>query len=330
MQTSLTLSRPISYQSAVHFRCQDKFDNSHSCYVGDLGLGSNPALTERVQTADLLLAVGGRLGEIPSSSYTLFDIPYPQQTLVHVHPGAEELNRVYRAELPINAGMRAFAKAVKQLPAACAQTPVWADSTRQGHDDYLGWCEPPTVPGQLQMGAVMKYLRDTLPKEAVVTNGAGNYAVWVHRFYCYRQLGSQLAPTSGSMGYGLPAAIAAKLHRPTAPVVCFAGDGCYQMTMQEFGTAVQFGAAIVVIVVNNGSWGTIRMHQEREYPARVKGTELVNPDFAALASAYGGFWGNGHSGRRIRRCFSTGVGCWCAGVVGVTARFGSVDAKSIA
>ena len=270
------------------FRCQDIVDNTHTCYVGDLGLGSNPKLTERFKSADLLLAVGGRLGEIPTASYTLLEIPAPQQTLVHVHPGAEELNRVYQAHLPINASLQAFSAAARALPPH--PSPPWADSTRQGHDDYVAWQEPPQVPGRLQLGAVMKYLRERLPADAILTNGAGNYTVWVHRFYQYRQYRSQLAPTSGSMGYGLPAAVAAKLYAPQRPVICFAGDGCFQMTLQEFGTAVQYQAAIVVLLINNGSWGTIRMHQERHYPGRVQATDLVNPDFAALAQAYGG-WG---------------------------------------
>ena len=269
------------------FRCQDLFDNSHPNYIGDLGLGSNPKLIERVKNADVLLAIGGRLGEIPTNSYTLLNIPSPQQCLLHVHPGADELNRVYRAELAINASMQTFTSALNSLPTI--NSPSWADATAQGHDDYLAWIEPPTSPGELQFGQVMKYLRERLPDNAILTNGAGNYTVWLHRFYQYKYYRSQLAPTSGSMGYGLPAAVAAKLQHPERPVICFAGDGCYQMTMQEFGTAVQFGANIIVLVINNGSWGTIRMHQERAYPGRVKATEIINPDFAALAKAYGAY-----------------------------------------
>lgn len=269
------------------FRCQDLFDNAHPCYIGDLGLGANPTLSKRVKEADLLIAVGGRLGEIPTNAYSLLDIPTPQQTLVHIHGGAEELNRVYQATLAINSGMQHFAAMLEQVPTL--QAPVWAESTRQAHADYLNWIKPPQVPGALQMGEVMNWLGEHLPSDAILTNGAGNYTVWLHRFYQYRHFRSQLAPTCGSMGYGLPAAVAAKLAQPERTVVCFAGDGCYQMTMQEFGTAVQFGANIVVVLVNNGSWGTIRMHQEREYPERVIATELFNPDFAALAQAYGGF-----------------------------------------
>jgi len=269
------------------FRCQDLFDNTHDCYIGDLGLGSNPKLSERVKQADLLLTVGGRLGEMPSGGYTLFEIPNPRQTLIHVHAGAEELNRVYQATLAINSGMSRFTAALADLPAVDA--PSWTDAVQQARTEYLAWIEPPQVPGALQMGAVMSWLRERLPNNAILTNGAGNYTVWLHRFYQYRHFRSQLAPTCGSMGYGLPAAVAAKLALPERTVICFAGDGCYQMTMQEFGTAVQFGANIIVIVVNNGAWGTIRMHQEREYPTRVIATELANPDFAAVAQAYGGF-----------------------------------------
>ena len=276
---------------AATFRCQDLFDNRHDCYIGDLGLGANPKLSERVKNADLLLVIGGRMGELPSGGYTLLNIPTPQQTLIHVHGSAEELNRVYQASLPINSGMRYFAAALENLSALDSplDSSAWAESTRQARADYLAWIKPPQVPGALQMGEVMAWLRERLPNDAILTNGAGNYTVWLHRFYQYRHFRSQLAPTCGSMGYGLPAAIAAKLAQPDRTVVCFAGDGCYQMTMQEFATAVQFGANIVVILVNNGSWGTIRMHQEREYPSRVIATELINPDFAALAQAYGGF-----------------------------------------
>lgn len=269
------------------FRCQDIFDNTHANYVGDLGLGSNPRLLELFKQSDLLIALGGRIGEIPSGGYTLLNIPEPQQTLVHVHPGAEELNRVYHAELAINSSLKHFSAAAREMEPVDASR--WAESAQAAHGHYLSWIEPPEVPAELQMGQVIKYLRESLPADAIITNGAGNYAVWVHRFYQYRHYRSQLAPTCGSMGYGLPAAVSAKLQHKDRPVICFAGDGCYQMTMQEFGTAAQYGANIVVLVVNNGSWGTIRMHQEREYPTRVVATELVNPDFAALAQAYGGY-----------------------------------------
>lgn len=271
---------------AASFRCQDIFDNTHPNYIGDVGIGPNPELAETVRQADLLIAVGGRLGEMTSGGYSLFSIPAPRQTLVHVHAGSEELNRVYQASLAINAGMKHFARAAAALP---AQAAPWAQSVQQAHESYLAWIEPPQVPGKLQMGQVMSWLRENLAADAIICNGAGNYTVWVHRFFQYRHFKSQLAPTSGSMGYGLPAAVSAKLYAPGRTVVCFAGDGCYQMTMQEFGTAAQYGANIIVLLVNNGSWGTIRMHQEREYPGRVIATDLTNPDFAALAEAYGGF-----------------------------------------
>ncbi|SON54503.1 Acetolactate synthase isozyme 2 large subunit [Hartmannibacter diazotrophicus] len=269
------------------FRRQMLFDHSHPNYVGDVGIGANPALIARIKASDLVLLVGGRMSEMPSQSYSLFDIPEPKQFLVHVHADAEELGRVYHAGLAINATPSGFAAAAEGL-----QPPNeirWEDETKAARADYHAWSDDlPETPGEVKMGAVMAHLRKTLPPEAILTNGAGNYATWVHRFWRFRQFGTQLAPTSGSMGYGLPAAVAAKLERPDAPVVCFAGDGCFQMTGQEFGTAVQFGANIVVLVVDNGIYGTIRMHQEREFPGRVSGTELHNPDFAALARAYGG------------------------------------------
>lgn len=272
---------------AAAFRCQDRFDNAHPCYVGDVGLGINPELAARVGAADLLLVVGSRLGEIVTGGYTLLQPPMPVQRLVHVHPGAGELGRVYQAELYLNAGVGPFCEALAELP----DTPMAVqDGWLQGaRDAYLAWTEPTTSPGPLQLATIVRELETLLPPEAIICNGAGNYAIWLHRFHRYRTLGSQLAPRSGSMGYGLPAAIAASLARPECPVVAFAGDGCFQMTMQEFGTAVQHGASVVVVVVNNGAYGTIRMHQERHYPARVSATELVNPDFVELARAYGGY-----------------------------------------
>lgn len=272
---------------AVSFRCQDLFDNTHPNYVGDIGIGINPKLAMRVKEADLLIAVGGRLGEITTSGFTLVNVPRPRQRLVHIHPGAEELGRVYQADLLINASMDAFAAAARRLEPVDGT--IWASWLRAAREDYLAWLEPHRNPGELQLGEIMVWLRRTLPAEAIITNGAGNYTVWVHRFLQYRRYRTQLAPISGSMGYGLPAAITAKLRYPKRPVICFAGDGCFQMTLQEFATAVQYGANVVVLVVNNGSWGTIRMHQEKRYPGRVIGTDLINPDFVAMARAYGGY-----------------------------------------
>jgi acetolactate synthase-1/2/3 large subunit len=267
------------------FRCQDYFDNTHGCYAGDVGIAPNPKLAERVREADLLLVVGARLGEMTTAGYTLVEPPVPRQTLVHVHPGAEELGRVYQPALAIQAATPAFAAAAREMPPI--ENPAWTGAAARAHADYLDWSTPRPVPGPLQMAEVMAWLRERLPAEAIVCNGAGNYAGFVHRYHRYRAYRSQLAPTSGSMGSGVPAAVAAKLTRPERPVVAFAGDGCFLMTGQELATAVHHGAAIVVIVVNNSMYGTIRMHQEREYPGRVSGTALTNPDFAALARAYG-------------------------------------------
>jgi acetolactate synthase-1/2/3 large subunit len=267
------------------FRCQDLFDNSHPNYAGDVGIGINPRLAERVRNADLLIVVGARLGEMTTSGYTLVDIPVPRQTLVHVHASAEELGRVYQAALPINSGMAEFAALAKALGALPDR--AWDGETKTGRADYLEWSTPPTVEGPVQMGEIMNWLEQRLPPDAILTNGAGNYATWVHRFHRYRQFRTQLAPTSGSMGYGVPSAIAAKLIAPDRMVISFNGDGCYMMNGQELATAVQYRAAVIFVVVNNGSYGTIRMHQERAYPGRVSGTDLVNPDFVALARAYG-------------------------------------------
>lgn len=277
------------------FRRQMLFGHDHPCYIGDLGLGLNPELLKQLQTADLILLVGGRLSEIPSQAYTLLKIPVPEQALVHVHPDTNELGRVYVPSLAINASPDAFCAELANLP-ALAHTP-WADETERLHDSYLAWSNPNgvTTPGTMQMSGVMAHLRDVLPKNAIITNGAGNYATWVHRFHRFNQFGTQLAPTSGSMGYGLPAAVGAKRLHPEIPVICFAGDGCFMMHGQEFATAVQYDLPIVVLIVDNGMYGTIRMHQEKFYPGRVSATELKNPDFAAYAEAFGGH------GERVER-----------------------------
>ncbi|SDI91227.1 acetolactate synthase-1/2/3 large subunit [Pseudomonas delhiensis] len=270
------------------FRRQDLYDNDDAQYVGQLGFGASPRLTARLQEADLLLVLGSRLSETPSAGYTLVQSPNPVQTLVHVHPDASELGRVYQADLPIQASLPAIAAALDALP-PLAERP-WTEWTAEARADYLAYATPPASPAELQgvdLAAVVGHLAETLPEDAVISNGAGNYAVWVHRFYRYRAARSQLAPTNGAMGYGFPAAIAAKLREPQREVVCFAGDGCFMMYPQELATAVQFGAALIVIVVNNGMLGTIRMHQEREYPGRICATELHNPDFVALAQAFG-------------------------------------------
>ena len=269
------------------FRRQMLFDHLHPNYAGDVGIGINPALAARIREADLVLLVGGRFGEMPSSDYTLLESPYPRQTLVHVYPDPEELGRVYRPALAINAAPTAFA------PAAAAMRPAgdrpWREDTTALHQAYLAWSTPPAEgPGDVLMGPIMAHLERILPDDAIMTNGAGNYATWLHRFHRFRRFGTQAAPTSGSMGYGLPGAVAAKQLYPDRMVVCFAGDGCFLMNGQDFATAVKYGLPIIVLVINNGIYGTIRMHQEREYPGRVSATDITNPDFAALARAFGG------------------------------------------
>ena len=271
--------------TASTFRRQDRIDNLHPCYAGDLAIGPSPKLAERVREADLIIAVGSRLSEIVSSSYTLFDVPRPRQSLVHVHMGVEELGRVYQAELPINAGMVNFAAAARALKPV--DSSAWGASTEAAHSEYLEYSLPVSNPGALQLAEIVSSLRDQLPRDTIVANGGGNFAGWVHRFWRYRDFGTQLGPTSGSMGYGVPAGVAAALAHPERTVLSFSGDGCFLMNGQEIATAVQYGAAPIFFVVNNGMYGTIRMHQEREYPGRVSGTALTNPDFAALAHAYG-------------------------------------------
>jgi acetolactate synthase-1/2/3 large subunit len=272
---------------ATSFRRQDRFDNAHPNYVGDVGVGINPKLRARVEAADLLLVVGSRLGEIATSGYTMITIPTPRQAMIHVLSGPEELGRVYQPTLAIAATPRGFAAALAGI--APLDGARWADWVKAGRADYDAWQEPTRTPGPVQMGEVMRFLRDTLPDDSIITNGAGNFAIWVHRFYRFRRLGTQLAPTSGSMGYGYPAAVAGKLRHPDRTVVCVAGDGDFLMTGQELATAVQYNAAVIVIVVDNGMYGTIRMHQERHFPARISATKLKNPDFAAMARAFGAY-----------------------------------------
>ncbi len=266
------------------FRCQDYFDNRHPNYAGDVGIGINPKLAQRVKDADLLLVIGERLGEITTSAYTLLEVPVPKQKLVHVHAGAEELGKVYQATLPINSNYEEFVFALRSLKFKSD----WKEITTEIHKDYLEWNKPIAMPGALHYGEVIAWLSQNLPEDAIITNGAGNFASWLHRHFQYKGWRTQLAPTSGSMGYSVPAAVAAKIAAPGRTVVAIAGDGEFLMNGQEFATAMQYGAAIIVLVVNNGMYGTIRMHQEREYPGRVSGTELSNPDFAAYARAFGG------------------------------------------
>ena len=271
--------------AACSFRRQDLLDNRHPNYCGEVGIGINPLLAERVRQADLIVAIGPRLGEMTSGGYTLFGIPQPAQRMVHVHPGAEELGRVYRADLMINSGMREFARAAAALPAV--DSAAWRDWTHEARADYLKNLEPGTPASGIDLVKVMALLRERLPADTIVTNGAGNYTGWVQRYWQYGGYRTQLAPTSGAMGYGVPAAIAAKLAFPERTVASFSGDGCFLMNGQEIATAIQYDLKILFFVVNNSMYGTIRMHQERDYPTRVYGTSLRNPDFAALARAYG-------------------------------------------
>ena len=273
---------------ATSFRRAALFDADHANYAGEIGIGPNPALKELLHSADLLMLVGGRMAEMPSQSYTLLDIPVPRQKLVHVHPDPAELGRVYHPTLGIQAAPTTFAAALESVHPP--RSLPWAGRAQTARAAYLEWTAPPaSPPGPVDLGQIMVSLRERLPADAIVTNGAGNYAIWVGRFMRFRRFGTQLAPTSGSMGFGVPAAVAAKRLLRERCVVAFAGDGCFLMNGQEFATAVQYGLGIVVIVIDNGMYGTIRMHQERTYPTRVSGTDLVNPDFAAYARAFGGY-----------------------------------------
>ena len=269
------------------FRRADRFRWDHHCYVGDLGIGPSPKLSAMVKEADVLLLIGGRMSEMPSSSYTMIDIPVPKQTLVHVHPGAEELGRVYAPTLAIPVPPRAFTPSLASLSPKGA--PGWAATTEEAHAAYLDWSgKTRKLPGDFQYGEVVRWLNENLPADTVLCNGAGNFAGWMHRHWRFSQLGTQLAPTSGSMGYGVPAAIMAKRQKPGSTSIVIAGDGDFLMNGQEFATAVQHDIPVIVLVIDNGMYGTIRMHQERDYPGRVSATRLKNPDFAAYAKAFDG------------------------------------------
>ena len=270
------------------FRFQDLFDNHHPLYAGDVGLGISPQLAARLRASDLVVAIGARLGEITSGGYSLFESPRTKQQLVHIHASAEELGRVYQADLAINATMNAAALALVTLPAPDAVP--WQAWSASSHADYLDNLVPQSLPGDVDMPAIVACLQRHLPSDAVLTNGAGNFASWLHRFYRYHGLAkghkTQLAPTNGAMGYGVPAGIAAAITTGRVAVT-ITGDGDFLMSGQELATAMQCGAKSIIVLLNNGMFGTIRMHQEREYPEHVVGTTLSNPDFAALACAYG-------------------------------------------
>jgi acetolactate synthase I/II/III large subunit len=295
----ISWSENFALPVATSFRRASLFPSNHPNYAGDVGIGPNPKLADRVRNADLLVMVGARFSEMPSSSYSLVKIPMPSQKLVHVFPAAEELGRVYQPTLAIQATPRPFAEAV----AGAANTTSSARLPRgtEAHEEYLQWSEsPPDLPGAFQYGKVMVWLRERLPADAVVCNGAGNFTIWIHRYYRFRKLGTQLAPTSGSMGYGPPAAVLAKRQFPDRIVVALAGDGDFLMNGQEFATAVQYDIPVIMIVLDNSMYGTIRMHQERHYPGRISATRLRNPDFAALARDFGGF------GERVERTLDFG------------------------
>ncbi len=270
---------------ALGFRRQDYLDNRHPNYAGDLNVGINPRLAQRVRDADALLVIGSRLGDIETQGYTLVDPAHPGKAIYHIQADADELGRVYQPTLGVVATTPAFMQALAALPACGTE---WAEWTNASRADYDWWVKPIETPGAVKLEQVIGWLSENLPADAILTNGAGNYAGWLHRYFRFKGFRTQLAPTSGSMGYGFPAAVSASLEYPDKTVVCLAGDGCFQMTLNEMSTAVQHGAKPIVIVVNNGRYGTIRMHQEKHYPGRVSGTMLANPDFAALARAYGG------------------------------------------
>ena len=275
----------IGLPVAGAFRRQDAIPNSSKVWAGNLGYGPNPKLVQRIKDADLILAVGARLGEATTDGYTLITPDHPGQTLIHVHPDPNELGRVYRPDLAICADMAEFA----ETAALWDDDVVPFDAGKEAHREWLEWTTANTAPFALDMAACVTAMRDALPDDSIICNGAGNFSGWWHRYWHYNGFPSQLAPTAGAMGYGVPAAVAAALRHPERTVVALAGDGDFLMNGQELATAVQYGCDMLVVLVDNGAYGTIRMHQEREFPERVCGTSLHNPDFAALAVAYGGW-----------------------------------------
>ncbi|MGZ3183584.1 MAG: thiamine pyrophosphate-binding protein [Telluria sp.] len=271
------------------FRFQDLLDNAHPNYAGDVGIGINPKLAARIKDADLVIAIGPRLGEMTTSGYSLLASPVPKQKLVHIHTAAEELGSVYQADLMICSGMPQAAAMLAAMAPVDAQ--AWQHTVAEAKAELAAWQEQPPIfkdgAAPLDLWQVVQTIMATTPHDTMITNGAGNYATWAHRFFRYGGLRTQLAPTSGAMGYSIPSGVAAKIVDPARTVITFAGDGEYLMNGQELATAVQYKAGVVILVFNNGMFGTIRMHQEREYPGRVSGTSLHNPDFAALARAFG-------------------------------------------
>jgi len=281
------LAQLASVPVVASFRRQDYMDNRHSHYAGDLNVGINPRLAQRVRDSDCLLLIGTRFGDIATGGYNLVDPAAPKKNILHIHHDVHEIGRVYGATY---GWVETADRAVLSLMNGAQDIPMpdrsdWVNGARA---DYEAWITPHETPGDVKLEQIITWLSDNLPKDAILTNGAGNYAAFLHRYFVFKGYGTQLAPTSGSMGYGFPAAISASLEHPDKTVVCLAGDGCFQMTCNELSTAAQHGATPIAIVVNNGRYGTIRMHQEKHYPGRVSGTQLANPDFAALARAYGG------------------------------------------
>ena len=265
------------------FRCQDYLDNRHPNYVGDVGIGINPALLKRIKLADCVLVLNARLGEMTTGGYSMFDIPKPKQCLIHIHPDPNELGSVYQPDIGLVCNSAEFIKkAVNNSKEHQNKSPT------KERANYQAWQKPLTTPGNVKMEVVIKKLSNILPEETIITNGAGNYNGWLHRYFTYKGWRTQVGSTSGSMGYGLPAAVAAKLIHHDKEVICLSGDGCFQMTMQEFGTACQYGLNIIIIISNNSVYGTIKMHQEKAFPGRPSGTSMVNPNFAELAKSYGG------------------------------------------
>jgi acetolactate synthase I/II/III large subunit len=270
------------------FRRQDLIDNRHENYCGHLGLSVNPSLAERVANADLIVAAGSRLGENTTDGYTLLTPPVPRQRLVHIHPDPTEPGRVFQPTLAMGCGLADFGRALDGLEIPGREhRQEWL---REARAAYVAFSEPlPSITDQVDLTSVVGWLSANLPDDAIIANGAGNYTLWVHRFFSYRQPRTQLAPISGAMGYGVPAAIAAKLRYPDREVVAFAGDGCFLMYPQELATAIQHQANLIILIINNGSYGTIRMHQERRYPGRPVATDILNPDFVALARSFGAY-----------------------------------------
>jgi len=288
VQQFTKIAEQLSLPVACSFRRQRLFNHRHENYAGDVGLGINPQLANRIRESDCVLMLGARFSEIPSQNFELIDLPQPQGKLIHVYPHASELGKLYIPTLAVQASASEFCSALSAQIGSQEVSAGRAEIVSEAHQQYLKWVSlDHTVDSGKLMRHVIETMQAHLPEDAVICNGAGNYASWVHRFYPYQSYHSQLAPTSGSMGYGLPAAIAAKLQLPNKPVVALAGDGCLQMTIQELGTAAELNTAIIVLVVDNGMYGTIRMHQEMHYPGRVSATDLQNPDFAAIAKAYG-------------------------------------------